>query len=42
MNKLKKNIQVGKVNYLIILISFFYNIIFSTIAKKITEIEGNL
>ena len=42
MNKLKKNIQAGKVSYLITLIFFFFfSFIFSTIANEKTDnLEG--
>ena len=36
MNKLKRNIQVGKINYLIVLIFFF----FITIASSISALEN--
>ena len=40
MNKLKKNIQVGKINYLIVLIYFFLTTIIST-SFALENSEGN-
>jgi len=43
MNRLKKNIQAGRVNFLLILIFFFYinSLCLATILEKHQNLEGN-